>query len=597
VSERPKKSIEPEKEKAAEPEPAKDELVKPLDAPAAQSDIEADTPFDDSKTDVAIDDIVAREGDEILAHQDAATADLAAPPKRSFWHSKALHTTVTLLVIAGLLGAGFWPVSRYYILNMLSVRASSSVLVTDELTHQPLKNVKVQIAGVNAFTGSDGKAKLETVKLGPTVLQVTRPGFETYERAMTVGWGSNPLGAVALKAVGMQYTLQVQDLFTGKGIAGAEVSGGDSTALSDKTGKAVLTLAGSQPTDLPVQVSRQGYRTENAIAKGLAAHTTPVAMVTSRKAVYVSKQSGKYDVYSSEADGQNRQVILPGTGTENANISIAVSADGSRAAVVSTRDNQKAADGSLLATLSIVTIGTGDNVVVAHAEQLRLIDWIGTRLIFEQVSTAASTPANSKYTVLAYDYAANSRLQLAAANKLSVVLTAQNNLYYSVSATDADPTAKAGLYKVSPDGTGKQTILEKEVWTAYRTDYNTLALQTSDGWTSSNLTTGATTVISAPSANVSRAYAENPSTAQSLWADARNGQGALLRYDKQSGKDTEVQTHSGLTNPVRWLTDDIAIFRVVNGSEIADYSVSILGGGTAHKVADVINANGFTTGQ
>jgi hypothetical protein len=141
-------------------------------------------------------------------------------------------------------------------------------------------------------------------------------------------------------------------------------------------------------------------------------------------------------------------------------------------------------------------------------------------------------------------------------------------------------------------------VLEKEIWTAYRTDYNTLALQTSDGWASSNLTTGVATVISAPTASVSRLYVENSAgTGQSLWADARNGQGALLRYDKQAGKDTEVQTHSGLTNPVRWLTDDIAIFRVVNGSEIADYSVSTLGGGTAHKVSDVINTSGFATGQ
>ncbi|MET0779616.1 MAG: hypothetical protein ABWY71_02155, partial [Candidatus Saccharimonadales bacterium] len=542
----------------------KDESAKPLPEPFAESDIEADTPFDDPKTDIAVDDIVAREGDEILANQDAAADGPAPARRRSFWRSKVVHSLLVLVIVGGLLGAGFWPVSRYYILNMASVRASSSVLITDDLTHQPLKNVKVQLAGVSAFTGSDGKARLQVVKLGPTHLRITRPGFETYERAMIVGWGSNPLGSIALKAVGMQYTLQIQDYFTGKGIAGAEVSGGDATALSDKTGKAVLTLAGTQLADLPVQVSRQGYRTESTVAKGLTtAHVTPVSLVTSRKAVFVSKQSGKYDVYSSDADGQNKQVILPGTGTENANISLTVSADGSRAALVSTRDNQKSADGSLLNTLSIITIGTGDNVVVAHGEQIRLVGWIGSRLVFEQVSTAASTPANAKYSLIAYDYAANSRLQLAAANKLSTVFTAQNNVYYAVSVTDADPSVKAGLYKVNTDGTGRQTVLEKEVWSVYRTDYNTLAMQTSDGWTAANIATGAASQVSAPGAYVSRIYVENPAgTGQSLWVDVRGGQGVLLRYDKQTGKDAKVQTHSGLSNPVRWLTDDTAIFRV-----------------------------------
>ncbi|HEV7455015.1 MAG TPA: hypothetical protein VGO07_07185 [Candidatus Saccharimonadales bacterium] len=581
-------------------ESEKDEATKLPAAPVAGSDTESDTPFDDPKTEVAVDDIVAREGDEILANQDAAAAgDPVQPPHRSFWRSKVVRYLLVLIIVGGLLGAGFWPVSRYYLLNMASVRASSSVLITDELTRQPLKNVKVQLAGVSVFTGSDGQAKLQVVKVGPSVLRVTRPGFETYERAMTVGWGSNPLGTIALKAVGMQYTLQVQDYFTGKGIAGAEVSGGDASALSDKTGKAVLTLAGTQLADLPVQVSRQGYRTESAVAKGLTtAHVTPVSLVTSRKAVFVSKQSGKYDVYSSDADGQNKQVILPGTGTENANISLAASADGTRAALVSTRDDQRSADGTLLNTLSIITVGTGDNVVVAHAEQIRLIDWIGTRLVFEQVSTAASTPANAKYSLIAYDYAANSRLQLAAANKFGTVLTAQNDVYYAISATDADPSAKAGLYKVNTDGAGRQTILEKEVWSTYRTDYNTLAMQTSDGWTAANITTGAITQISAPSAYVSRTYAENPAgTGQSLWVDVRGGQGVLLRYDKQTGKEVEAQTHIGLSNPVRWLTDDAAIFRVVSSSEIADYAASTLGGGAAHKIADVINTYGFTAGQ
>jgi hypothetical protein len=71
----------------------------------------------------------------------------------------------------------------------------------------------------------------------------------------------------------------------------------------------------------------------------------------------------------------------------------------------------------------------------------------------------------------------------------------------------------------------------------------------------------------------------------------------LLRYDKQAGTDNPVLTQNGVANPVRWLTGDTAIFRVVTGSETADYAVSTLGGGTAHKIADVVNTYGFTAGQ
>jgi hypothetical protein len=607
VAHKPAKDDDDDAEREVLKEPAETEETPEQDvSPAlpevtAQDDLDMEMPFDDPKTDTLVDDIVAKEGDEILAHMDNAVADsglTVAKPKRHFWRRKGVWYTIIFLLLAGIAAAVAMPKSRYWVLNTASVRASTSVTVTDDLTHQPLKNVTVELSGVTGQTDTHGKAKLELLKLGPSKLKITKPGFAAYTRDLTVGWGSNPLGTIGLKAVGLQYTFIIKDMLTGKAVAGAEVTGGDASALSDQNGKAVLTLPGTSPEDMAAQVGAGGYRSEDVVVKGTAENDIPVSLITSRKTVYMSKQSGKYDVYSSDIDGQNKQVILPGSGLENANISIAVSPDGSRAAVVSTRDNERDADGYLLNTLSIVTIANGDDVIVAHADQIRLIDWQGSRLVFEQVSTGANTPATQRYSLISYDFAANTRLQLGAASKFSMVLTAQGKLYYAVSPTEGDSTSKAGLYRINADGNGKQTILEKDVWTVYRTDYNTLAAQLSDSWMAVNISNDSTTPISAPSAYVSRVYVDSPDdSGKSLWVDIRNGQGVLLRYDKPTGKDTAVLTQNGVANPVRWLTADTAIFRVVTGSETADYAVSTLGGGTAHKIADVVNTYGFTAGQ
>ncbi|HSX16812.1 MAG TPA: carboxypeptidase regulatory-like domain-containing protein [Patescibacteria group bacterium] len=590
----------PERQDEAEPKkasPAED----PKESEAAASQ-DTPMPFDDPQTNQAVDDIVATESDELLAIQDAATETTTTVPRRSrayrFWHSKALRYCVVLLILAGITATAVVQPARHWVLNYAGVRSSSSVTVIDEVTGQPLKNVQVQISAATARTNSEGKATVHDLRLGPTTLSVTRPGFARYDRQITIGWGSNPLGNIRLKAVGVQYTVRVQDFLTGNGIAGAEVSSGEATALSDKDGKAVLILPGTDAVDLPIQIVHDGYRTDTVVVKALTEQAVPVGLVTTHKVVYVNKQSGKYDVYSSDADGQNKKVILAGTGSENTNISLVVSPDGSRAALVSTRDNQKDADGFLLNTLTIITIATGDTVTIAHAEQIKLIDWVGSRLIFEQVSSDPTTPAASKCSIISYDYASTTRLQLAAANLFKSVVSAQNNIYYAVAASESDATAKPGFFKVSPDGTGKQTILDKEVWTVYRTDYNTFNLQTSDGWYTSNFTTGANSQIGAPTVYASRMFAENPAAnGQSLWSDSRDNQGVLVFHDSRSGKDADLQRQNGLTNPIHWLTNESAVYRVVTGSETADYAVGTQIGAVPHKIADVFNTYGFSSGQ
>lgn len=562
------------------------------------------TVFDDPQTDRAVEDIVARESDELLAAQDAEQIGMAAAQPPGFWRrfgrglawpwrNKVARYSIVLFLCGSAAAVAAVPAARYYALNAYGATVSSTVLVTDDATRQPLKNVTVRMAHMAGRTGADGRVTLRGLRLGPTTLIIERPGFDTYTRPITLGWGSNPLGPIALQGVGVRYVFLIKDFLTNKAVAGAAVTAGDATAVADSQGKAVLTLPNIDRTDITAEVGGEGYRPETVHAT-LSSEPVSVMLAVTRKAVFVSKERGTYDVYSSDIDGRHKRLLLAGTGSENANMSLTVSPDGSRAALVSVRGNHRDSGGSLVPTLTLIDIADGSTVTVSHATQIRLLDWVGSRLVFEQVTEENS---KNKHTILGYDYAANTRVQLAAATQFNGVLSVQGAVYYASSAGSGSDAAAPGLFRISMDGSNRQTVLDKEVWTVYRTDYNTLSVQTSEGWYAIRLS-GGIEQIQAPAAFVSRSYIEgSTSIGKSLWVDIRGGQGVLQLYNRQNGQDMVIHKQAGLTNPLRWLTDDIIVYRLVTGNETADYAVSALGGGTPHKIADVVSTYGFATGQ
>ena len=581
-----------DKEQETPPDLVPDIVPDPDEQPAQSTD-EEETPFDDEKTDEAIDEIVAKEGDEVLAVQDAAAFQVGAKAakKHGFFRNKWVRRILVLLVLGGAAAALAVPVSRYWILNTAGVRSSSSVTVVDSTTQLPLKGVTVALAGQRTDTNSDGVAKFSKLKLGPTTLGVKRVGFEEVGRSVVVGWGSNPFGSVALKATGVQYVIEVKDYLTEKPVEGVEATDGEATAVSGKDGKITLTLESPITEQDGITLSKVGYRNEKVTLNEDPKKPTQATMVLARKAVFVTKQSGKYDVYKSDIDGKNRELLLPGTGSENSNITLAVSPDGTRAALVSTRDNKRDSSGFLLSSIALINTESGEKVTIGEASQIQLIDWIGTRLVF-QLGSSDSTAGN-RYTVVSYSYTDNTRLQLAAANKLTAVTTAQGVVYYAVGADDANPSLQLGLFKIKPDGSGKQRVFDGELETVLRSTYGTFSLQASDDtWYTYDIAAGSKSQISAPSSLANRQYLDNAERSKSLWISS----GALMSYDIPASKDTTLKSQSGLTYPVEWLSSTAVLYRVSSGGETADYAIS-LSGGTAHKISDVAASYGFAQSQ
>jgi hypothetical protein len=559
---------------------------------------------EDAETQAAVDEIVAQESDTVLEAEDARFTPAEPPKKRGFWRTLFSPVTfwwrhkwlrwLTILLILGAAGAvAAIPETRYKVLNKAGVTSSARLTILDQSTQLPLKNVKVSLAGATAQTDKDGKATLRELPLGPATLQVERIAFAPLTKEVTVGWGSNPLGSFSMTATGVQYTIVVTDFLSGKPLEGAEASSdGDINALADKQGKITLTVSDANLTELDVQITLAGYRTEPLkLRADQSAVTTAVTLVPAQKTAFVSKTSGKYDLYTMDLDGKNRAALLPGTGRETQNISLTVNSAGDRAALVSTRDAVRDPDGYLLGTLTLVDLKTGATTTVEHAPQIQLIDWIGNRLVYRMGQPGAANADEQRYRLVSYDYQSKSRQQLDAANEFTDIVSVGGIVYYAVSHTDSKGQP-GGFFKIRPDGTSKINLFQEEVWSIQRSAYDTLLLQTPDKWFSYAVgTLQPTPTEQSPTFN-GRAYIDNASGERSLWIDERDGKGTLLVHDNKANTDTVVHAQEGLAYPVRWLNEHTVVFRVTTAAETTDYAKSLLGG-DARKLSDVTNTFGY----
>ena len=552
--------------------------------------------LEDPKTDAAVDDIVHAESDELIGKQlPASSLPAATKPShhrlRHLFRHAWVRWTVVLTILGAIGAAGGIPASRYWVLNHVGVRASLSLSVTDMGTVQPLKSVIVSAGGQKAQTMVDGTVRLRHLTLGPHRLTISRLGFAAITKEVVIGWGSNPLGSFALRPVGLRYTVQITDDVSGKPIAGATVTASGLEAAADATGKAEVTLDPvTAAGDLSASVNADGYHPVSITLNANA----PVAasLLPTGRDVFVARQGGRYNVVSTDLDGTNQQVVLAGSGNQNSNNSLAISPDGAWAAFVSTRDGVRDSDGYAESSLALIHLTDGRVVTVDHGDQIQLVDWVGSTIVYA-LTSPSGTPAAQASQLISYDATANARVQLAVAPGFDGVVSANGAIYFAASGATA--TGNLGLFEIHPDGQGKKTLLNQQVWGLYRTAYDTLTIQTPASWYSYAFDSAAAPqIIAAPGNYPDHVYVTSPSGKQVAWIDSSAG--TLHTYDVASGADHVVATQPGLTYPLHWLGDNLIVVRVGSGQTVSDF-VASTAGGAPKKIADTAASFGLSQGQ
>src|SRR5690606_32806697 len=226
------------------------------------------------------------------------------------------------------------------------------------------------LSGQTGITDDNGYVKLSPIKLGKQQMQVDRRAFASTTRAVTIGWGSNPLPDLALSPTGLQYSFKTVDFLSGKPIVKAEASSGEFSAFSNENGDILLTVDTKADEDVSVTIKAEGYRDETMVA---AANTTEVKMVAGTKHLFVSKRSGKYDIYKIDADGKYEELVLSGTGAERDDLVLAAHPNRSVAALMSTRENLRNSDGYLLNTITIIDAITNEKKDIDRSEQFKIV--------------------------------------------------------------------------------------------------------------------------------------------------------------------------------------------------------------------------------
>lgn len=574
------------------------EMAVKSETEAAESDDDA---VADPVTDEAVDDIAAKESDELLKSQDEKIAEVSAPKdakkhylRRFFaawWHNKYARNTTLLLLFIGLVVTGGIPKSRYFVLNNVGIRSKASIRVLDGSTFRPLKNVSVRLSNGEGLTDIDGNVEFHHLKLGSTQITIEKRGFASVTEPITVGWGSNPYGDKSLTATGTQFTIIVSDFLSKTPLENIEAVSGEASALSDKDGKIVLTL-GKEDFAEEAKIQASGYREETIKLPEDEKQEITIALVPSRIHAFISKRSGKYDVYKMAIDGKDEAVVLPGTGTEREDISLVQHPSHDLTALVSTRSGKRNANGYLLGDLTIINLANESTVTVTQIEKIRIIGWVDDRLIYVQTAVGESAGNPNREKLMAYHYLDKTNKELSTANYFNDVLLINGSIYYAPSNLYLLPT-DVGFYKINPDGSNKQQITDKQVWNFYRTEYYKLNLAVEDNWYDYEVGKNSTTKASGPPiVQQTKLFADSPDKTHSLWVDTRDGKGVLISYDVASKSEKVLLTLAGLKNPVYWVNNTTIVYRINTNSETADYVVSTLGG-DPKKLVDVTDSTGI----
>lgn len=566
--------------------------------------------YDDVATAQAIDEIVAEDADELLAVKDAqlgtvvsshkpSKSELKAAAKKQrsenwfkVWWKTPLYRNLTFLVLFLLAVVVIaMPGSRYFVLNTAGVRVSSSVKVLDQKTDQPLKNAELIIGSKSVKTDINGDAKIENIKLGSQQLIIKKPGFAEVNKKVTLGWGSNPLGDHKLTPTGIQFSFKATDFLSDQPTSKTEVVFGESSAAFNEKGQAILTIPKIEGDEIEVEVIADNYRSEKVKVPGDKKDETAVKLVPARKHAYVSKRTGKFDLYQSYVDGQGEELVQAGTGLEREeSLGLAMHPTKSLVAFSSTSESVRNQDGYLLSVLRVIDLNTKQVFRVAQSERIQLVDWIGDRLIYVKITQGASEANLSRHKIMSYDVNDHNEIELASTNYFNDVVSAGGAIYYSPSQYKIN--GSVGLFRIDADGKNKQTIYDQEVWNIFRVSYDKLNVSVGQEWYELNLSDNKMNKIGgAPSSLKSRVYIGSPNKKHNLWIDERDGQSVLVDHTTDDNKDTVLLTQNGIKNPIYWLDDDHIIYRVADGRETADYVISPKGG-RAQKISDVTNTVG-----
>ena len=569
--------------------------------------------IDDAQTQKAVDDIVAKEGDTLLAVEDAKKEAQAkavvskvsfGEKMRLFFRKKWLWVIPLILIVLFAV-----PVTRYKILGLV-IKKNVTIVVEDSKTSTSVSSAEVVLGGTSSKTDANGKAVIN-VGLGQRDLSISKPYYQTLDTTFFVGFSEYKGGPLKLTATGRLVPIKVTNKITGKPLANVTITAQKTTAKTDKAGIATIALptkqakvqgkisgSGLNPQTIEITVTNKQDKQNN------------FAMVTSGQIYFLSNQSGNLDVVKSNLDGSERKTVLAGTGKEDQRTTSLLASRDWRYLVLKARRDQ--ANPSLYVidtkTDKVTQFDTGDG-------DFNLVGWYDHNFIYQQTKPSVNYWQPGRQVVKGYDADKSQLSQLdqsqGEGSNTSYAYQEFFNFYilnglisyntawsgYNSNGAAFDLSAKTDSIRgIQPNGQGKK---DYQTFQSASTNFIQASLYEPNGvyyavytgnnkaafYSFENQTVKPAAIDQATFDKQYPTYLLSPNGNQTFWSEQRDGKNTLFIGDKNAGNKKQIASASELS-PYGWFSDDYVLL-AKNSSELYIASpASILAGSPSLKITD-----------
>jgi hypothetical protein len=467
----------------------------------------------------------------------------------------------------------------------LFMKGTIEVQVVDAQTDLPIQGARVTVEKQIADTNKDGIVHMENVPLGKRKLLVQKEEYTESELEVTVENGLNKLNAVRLQSSINYAYFSIKNAISDSYIEGATVEMNGEVVTTDADGLAKIKVREGDSVKKNIRVFKQSFielTTELALENG--SKVNPLKLVPVGKDFFLSNRRGKVDLYQSNLDGSEQNILLEGTGLEDSGTSIYVSPNYEWVALDSTRDGIRGASNNLIPQLFLINIKSKSIVKLKTDETFSIVGWSGNNIIYVSDNNKFDDERISKLS--SYNVNTKQYLDVTSARFLYGRLFGDNIIY---SILDNVSPENNGIFIVKAGDINKTKILNEAVFNVIESAKGVITFSTniSDAWYSYHLENKKLDKLTgAPPVVVDKHFHSSPDKTKVVYLETRDGKTDL--YLSEGDKERKLTNLGGVTSAIRWIDNEYIVFLVVRQNETAHYIVSVKEG-AAQKITDVFS--------
>ena len=354
---------------------------------------------------------------------------------KKIWVSSGL-VLVLLLVTVNLVKP--W---RLAALNFFS-DANITVLVLDQNTEQPVYEATVTIGNESVQTDLEGKALISDIDYGDTDVLVDKDAYASSNVTTTVD-SANYVLEISLEPTGIPVSFKAVNWVNDESLAGFTVTNEEKglSAQADEAGVATVNIPPNSGDSLDFEVTLDGFNKNSATislvdeeGKSLSSNQVEgeiVKLVPEGKHYFLSNRAGEVNVYSSNLDGSDAEIVIDGTGEEKGHIPFVVSEDNQYAAMIASREGRvKKSWGSDLSEVYAIDLVNKTITLVDKGDTyFDLIGLEGSKIYYE-VSYYSNKVWPNNQKIKSYDFATGQLATLFSSQEINTPVLQAGKIFF-----------------------------------------------------------------------------------------------------------------------------------------------------------------------